>query len=252
MAHHARQMAKRARRTGKGDGLGLIQPVRVDVGKATQRQRDPNRIPTRAGKQRITILAALWHAGFTYADIARQTGIPPNLVRRDIALAEQHYKLADRLSKVMIRVDAEAVPQAVDNLIATLESEKPEDSARRDEATYRTLSGRGVFRQFASDDGKPAAPTQMALQVNFSAPPGMTMPQQTAQIVGVSRGVPIEHRGRGVRAEEAPAGRESDGAGPDAARSHGPEIHAGHPGGGTVGTGQRPAADGPEGSPYCD
>jgi hypothetical protein len=134
------------------------------------------------------VVAGLYHAGFSYADIARQTGLSVDRVRKDVALGEQHFHLADRLSKVVMRLDNEAVPLAVDHLIATLESTDKADVGRKDEAMYRTLAGRGAFRTYTQDDGAGRAPTTMALQVQFTTPPGgLTATALTAQVVGASR-----------------------------------------------------------------
>lgn len=159
----------------------LVRPVMVDVGD----RNGP--VPTRAGKQRMAVIAGLFHAGFSYKEIAAQTGISAWTVRRDVLAAEKHYRLSERVANVLVRRDAEAAPLAMDHLIATLESTEAERVGAKDMMAMRTLEGTGVFRSFTSESGKHAAPQTMALQVNFSAPPGRVMPTQQAQIVGASR-----------------------------------------------------------------
>ena len=169
----------------------MLKPVRVDVGNSIPRRGQP-KTPTRAGRQRLTILAGMYHSGFSYKEIALQTGLSAAQVRRDVIAAEMHYHLADRYAKVVMRLDGEAVPLAVDHLIDTLESDPTDagDKDRKDAAMYRTLEGRGLFRQFGPDSEKGNRPATMALQVNFSAPAGTSPVPSSAQIVGVSRAIP--------------------------------------------------------------
>jgi hypothetical protein len=188
----------------------------VDVGAANTngipKDRKGEAMPTRKGVQRMTVLAGLFHAGFSYKDIARQTGYSVELIRKDVALATKHFNLADRLQKSLIRLDTEAVPLAIDRLVETLEDDSAEAAPHRREAMYRTLEGRGAFRSYVSGDGKGGggAPAQMALQVNFTTPAGMTLPAQTAQIVGAVRTVDPAPGTDPVHSPPAPASSDFD------------------------------------------
>lgn len=180
---------RRKRRTNTDP---LVKPLLVDVGAALGgrgiRTTRREALPTRQGKQRMAVVAALYHAGFSYRDIEAQTGMSYATIRKDVALADKHFNLSNRLAQVFVRMDTEAVPLAVDNLIDTLKDAAPERQAAKDEATYKTLEGRGLFRQFNVDSGgEGSKPSTMALQVNFAAPVGMVLPHQQAQIVGAAR-----------------------------------------------------------------
>lgn len=162
----------------------LVRPILVDQG-----SRARSMPPTRTGKQRLAIVAALFYAGFTYKDIEKQTGLSPLQIRKDVALAEQHYNIADRLSAVMMRLDSEAVPLAVDHVIATLESADTKDNARKDVIAADVLTGRGLFRSHRAAEDRERAPAPMAFQVNFTTAPSVGGSTPQAQIVGVSRAV---------------------------------------------------------------
>lgn len=135
--------------------------------------------------QRIAIVTALYHGGFTIGQIAQQTGLSRPQVSLDLETADKRTDIAKRLIGVGMRLDAEAVPLAVQNIINTLSltGNDPEVARRRDEASFKILAGRGLLP--GAQPGQGAATTgAVNLNVVFT---GDRPTPATMQIVGSSR-----------------------------------------------------------------
>lgn len=140
---------------------------------------------------RMAVVSALWHTGFSYTEITAQTGLSGQEIRAALAKGNRYYVLQKRLAAIVMRVESEMIPLAVDHLIQTLSSTDKADDARKDTIALQALSGRGVFRAHRAVDEQAERPSQMNFQVNFSAQKdGTGVPQ--AQIVGASRSLLIK------------------------------------------------------------
>lgn len=121
-------------------------------------------------EDRATVCVALRMEGYSYPEIQEKTGLSDCQVR----YACRKARAAGRLRDVLDLVDNEAVPQAVENLVKYL---REPDTEMGQKATMKTLSGRGVFRNFAHNKNESA--------------PGVTLPQLNIEIVSpVGGGVP--------------------------------------------------------------
>lgn len=175
----AKPPTKRQRRTV----MTLPRTPNLTVGRQHLHPGDP--LDT-AKRLEIATCTALYHCGFTMTQIMAQTNLSREAIRKYIHEGQEQFRLADRVAAAMMRLQGEALPQAVENLVEQLETTNVDHLGRKDAATMATLNGLGAFRSGA-DTAPPAPPQVMALQVQFAAPPGMVAPVQTAQIVGSPR-----------------------------------------------------------------
>lgn len=121
-------------------------------------------------EDRAIVVTALRARGYTYREIAEETG----LSLAQIQVATRRARMAGQLRETLDMVDHDAVPQAVDNLVTAL---RDPDHERWWEATTEVLHGRGVLQRHSrTQDTRDPATGVPPLQINILAPEGGTFP----------------------------------------------------------------------------
>lgn len=139
-------------------------------------------LPEIVTQERALVVLALRLEGHSYDDIEKLTKLSKDQIRYALRKARAGGKLRD----VLDLVTHEAVPQAVENLIAIL---RDPANANHWDATEKTLAGTGVFQRYGHMKGGVAPGAQVPpLQVNFISANGGPMP---TVIVNSERGAVI-------------------------------------------------------------
>lgn len=135
-------------------------------------------LPDELYADRATVVVALRLEGYSYAEIEERTG----LTLPQIRYACRKARAAGKLQDVLQLVDNEAVPQAVENLVAKLQ-------AGDWDATRETLRGRGVFRNFSHNKNEGTPGVQLPnLNIEIVSPSGGALP---TVIVNTERGAVV-------------------------------------------------------------
>jgi hypothetical protein len=134
-------------------------------------------------KERGAIVMALRAQGYTYPEIQEATGLGLGIIRAACRKARE----AGALSETLLMIENEAVPQAVDNLVAQLRKGEFGD------AEMAVLKGRGVFQNYSRNkaeggDGARLPPLQIAfISATGDALPTVIVNSPTGAVFGKPR-----------------------------------------------------------------
>lgn len=135
---------------------------------------------------RVAIVAALKSEGYTRKQIAKSLGMTLSGVHWCVKKARERELLKAGMAETMELLENEALPLAVEGLLADLKK-------GNQEAYLATLRGKGLLRnynQVKNEGGGGAA--NLAFQFNFVTPDGRTIespavPELKGQVFGVER-----------------------------------------------------------------
>lgn len=144
-------------------------------------------LPHELYEARVSIVAALRQHGYSRSRIAHALKMGLAGVDWCIRQARVRGELQKGMIEAAITLEEEAVPLAVEGVLAALKKRNPE-------VAMKVLEGKGLLQHYSANKeggGNPAAP--MAFQFNFITKDGTPLPEQPAlpalpgDVVGTAR-----------------------------------------------------------------
>lgn len=152
------------------DGV-LLDPAVPEVTTATiavlNPERGAERLPHELHAARVPVIAALKLHGYTRPQIAKALKMSRSAVDWCIRVARERDLLHGGVEDALKTLDDEAVPLAIDAVVAAL---KRGDK----DLGLKVLEGKGLLRSYAQvkNEGGTGKGPNMAFQFNFTMPPG--------------------------------------------------------------------------------